>query len=275
MSHEREPAQPPPGLLLVGHGTRDPRGQQGFQQTALLIARLLPDRIVRHAYLELAEPTIPAGLQALAAAGARRITVAPLLLLAAGHIRRDIPAAVAAAAGEMGMIVERQTPHLGSHPAILELSHLRYAEAVERAPTPPIPSAQTLLLVVARGATDPSALAEMREIFALRARRTGLSAELCFLAMAEPTLEETIAQVAASNYRKVIVQPHLLFAGALADRLADTVQQVAGRNPGQRWVMTETLGAHPLLAEAVIDQLHRAERAGPALDEPTPFQSRS
>ncbi len=54
-----------PGLLLVGHGTRDPRGLAEFQTIARQVAELADGFLVEACYLELAEPSIAAAMRQL------------------------------------------------------------------------------------------------------------------------------------------------------------------------------------------------------------------
>src|SRR5436190_669000 len=85
------------GLLLVGHGTRDAEGLAEFASLARLVMERLPEFAVEPCFLELAEPDIPTAVHRLMASGIRQLTVAPLLLFAAGHAKRDIPMTVAEA----------------------------------------------------------------------------------------------------------------------------------------------------------------------------------
>ena len=60
--------------------------------------RALPGQAYAHvdtAFLELAEPSIPAGLAALAAQGATEIVAFPYFLAAGTHMAQDIPDAIA------------------------------------------------------------------------------------------------------------------------------------------------------------------------------------
>ena len=85
------------GLLLVGHGTVDPCGSTEFMETAADVARVCGGVPVEPCFLELAEPDIQTGVARLAQRGVKHLTVAPLLLFAAGHAKHDIPRGVAAA----------------------------------------------------------------------------------------------------------------------------------------------------------------------------------
>jgi sirohydrochlorin ferrochelatase len=236
------------GLLLVGHGTRDPVGTAEFLAVAGRVAELAAGPPVAHALLEFAEPSIAAGFRALAAQGARRIVVVPVLLLAAGHAKRDIPAAVAAVAAEFPEVAVEQAPHLGCHEAILALSRRRFDEAVARAADE---AADTVLVMIGRGSHDPEATAEMRRFVELRAAPV-LRSYTAFVAMAEPSYRDVLEEVARSGAQRIVVQPHLLFGGVLVDRIAAAVAQFAARFPRQQWLGAGPLGPSDLVAQAIL-----------------------
>src|SRR5258707_5141020 len=95
------------GLLLVGHGTRDAAGLDEFAVVVERV-RVAASEPVEGCFLELARPTIGEGLARLVDRGVRRVTVVPVLLFAAGHAKRDIPAAVEEAAARHPEITVRQ-----------------------------------------------------------------------------------------------------------------------------------------------------------------------
>ena len=245
---------PPPstGVLLVAHGTRDELGLQQTRSVAQQLSQRLPQATIDVCFLELAEPTIAAGARRLAERGVRRMTVAPLLLLAAGHAKRDIPRAVAEAARDFPELSIRQAPHLGCHPRVLELSARRFAESLKGQEA--VADEQTLLLMVGRGSTDPEANAEMARFSRLRFEQQPLGRiEICFTAMARPSLGEALAVVGTMEFARIVVQPHLLFAGELATRVRHEAQQAALRWPAREWLFAEPLGSHPLLVEALAE----------------------
>jgi len=241
------------GLLLVGHGTRNQDGQAEFLQVAQAISELRPEWAIEPCFLELATPSIDQGLARLMEHKIEALTVAPLLLFAAGHAKRDIPQAVGQALTPYGPLKHRQTGPLGCHEAILELSARRYREAV--AELEPVPPEKTILLMVGRGSRDETASAEMRRFANLRAARTPVArVETCFYAMARPSLEETLPRLADLGYRRVVVQPHLLFEGELLAAMRERVDQMAHSQGAQQWVVTAPLGPAPNVARALVDR---------------------
>jgi sirohydrochlorin cobaltochelatase len=249
-------------VLLVGHGTRDPVGVAEFLAVAKAAAERLAPRPLEPSFLEIAEPTIARGIARLAQRGARRVTVVPLLLFAAGHAKRDIPALVAEAAAQHGEFPVRHAPPLECHPRVLELSARRFREALtNRSPVEP---AETMLVMVGRGSSDAEAAVEMRRFSQLRRELTPVGAlETCFVAKQRPTLPEAIDAARSSNFRRIIVQPHLLFTGQLTGDIRREAERVSGKLPdglpaaiscaGKQWIVPAPLGPEPELIDAIVD----------------------
>jgi sirohydrochlorin cobaltochelatase len=78
------------GLILFGHGARDPRWAEPFERltTKLRAQRSEP---VSLAFLELMTPDLPTAIEHLAADGCDAVTVVPVFFGQGGHIRRDLP----------------------------------------------------------------------------------------------------------------------------------------------------------------------------------------
>jgi len=230
------------GLLLVGHGTRSAEGTKQFLELADQLAQRIAPIMMEPAFLEIQQPGIAAAVERLLARKIEQLMVLPLLLFAAGHAKRDIPQAVASALAACGRaeLPWVQAAHLGCHRAILTLSGRRMAEVLVDKLA--IPAEESCLLLVGRGSPDESAAAEMREFASLRQQQEGgMRTEVAFLAMARPLLAEQLGQLAAANYRRVIVQPHLLFEGDLVDSLRRQVASVARTSLEIEWLVTTLL----------------------------------
>ena len=84
------------GLLIVGHGSRDPNANAEFESVVAAYRASRPDVDVTHGYVELARPSLAMALRELAQR-ADFIVVLPLFLFAAGHVKNDIPLALSQA----------------------------------------------------------------------------------------------------------------------------------------------------------------------------------
>jgi sirohydrochlorin ferrochelatase len=109
-------------LLIVAHGSR--RAASNDEVRALGDTVAARDdglyQQVSCAFLELAEPSIPAGLEALIEAGARDITVVPYFLSAGRHVAEDIPAEVAKVTVPDGVTI-RIAPYVGRSESMADL----------------------------------------------------------------------------------------------------------------------------------------------------------
>ncbi|MBI3838860.1 MAG: sirohydrochlorin chelatase [Planctomycetia bacterium] len=263
--HPRNAIEPACGLLLVGHGSRERAGNDEFLATARLVAELAPDWAVEPSFLEFAEPSITPGFEALVRRGVRRVVVVPVLLFSAGHMQRDIPAAISAVAVKYPGVSVRQAEHLGCHAELLALSKLRYDEALSM--VPPASAEPTALVMVGRGSRDSQATAEMFRFVELRRQLTPVAdARACFVAMAAPSIESILAQVIESAAKRVVVQPHLLFGGVLLDRIGEIVERRARQYPQKQWITTQHLGLSRLIARAILDRASCAQACGECHD---------
>lgn len=78
-------------LLIVDHGSRLPEANELLEAVAARVRERLPERLVRTAHLDLAEPGIPDAIDACAAEGAGEIVLAPWFLSPGAHTARDLP----------------------------------------------------------------------------------------------------------------------------------------------------------------------------------------
>ena len=84
------------GILVVGHGSREPASNLEFEQLVANVRARRAEFDVRHAYVELAAPSLADGLEAIARSN-DRVVIIPCFLFAASHIKNDIPQARAEA----------------------------------------------------------------------------------------------------------------------------------------------------------------------------------
>ena len=117
-------------ILLVDHGSRMADANAALDEVAEQLRLRLPDRLVRVAHLEIAEPGIGEGIDACVAAGATEIAVHPYFLTPGRHTSHDIPLQVEEAAARHPGVRVRLTPALGPHAKLLDV-------IIERISDPP------------------------------------------------------------------------------------------------------------------------------------------
>ncbi len=79
------------GLILFGHGARDPRWAEPFERLRDRVAARRADVPVTLAYLEIMKPDLDAAADALVVEGCRHLAIVPIFFGQGAHLRRDLP----------------------------------------------------------------------------------------------------------------------------------------------------------------------------------------
>lgn len=103
-------------LILLAHGSPDPRWRAPFERLARALQEDLGEKSVRLAFLEFAAPSLADVASEAAAQGVRRLRVLPLFMAGGGHVDRDIPVlAERIRQHHPGLAIEI-LPAVGDHP---------------------------------------------------------------------------------------------------------------------------------------------------------------
>src|SRR5436190_4874010 len=113
-------------ILLIDHGSVRAEANHMLACAANLLQHMVGDSVlVRHAHMELAEPSIAQGVAECVRSGATEIIAFPYMLSPGKHVTRDIPRLVAEAAREFPDVAYRVTEAFGIHEKLAELIALR------------------------------------------------------------------------------------------------------------------------------------------------------
>ena len=107
-------------LVLLAHGSRDPRWAEPFVDLARRVQTRLPQTAITLAFLESMPPDLASAVREVVARGARTVTVVPIFLGQGGHVRSDIPRLVGAVAGAHPGVNVTVAGAAGEAPAVLE-----------------------------------------------------------------------------------------------------------------------------------------------------------
>ena len=252
-------------LVIAAHGSRDEAGVEEFWALAEGWRALRPDRLQAEGFLEFASPTIGQAIDDVVAQGASRVVVVPAMLMAAGHVKNDVPSEVHEARGRHPGVTLAMARPLDIHPALLELCVVRYREALEgRAEIEP---GRTLLLLVGRGTSDPDANANIARVSRFLWEATGAAwASIGFTGVTGPSVDEALTVSRRLGYDRIVVQPYFLFDGILLKRMREAVARHAEADPGVDIVAVPHLRHHPLLLRAFEDRAHEALHGSPNMN---------
>jgi sirohydrochlorin cobaltochelatase len=107
------------GMILFGHGARDPRWAEPFERLRTKVATQRTDAAVTLAYLEMMTPDLDAAADALLADGCTRLAVVPIFFGQGGHLRRDLPMLVDALRARLPGIAIAVADAAGEDDAVL------------------------------------------------------------------------------------------------------------------------------------------------------------
>ncbi|TWT80864.1 Sirohydrochlorin cobaltochelatase [Planctomycetes bacterium CA13] len=247
------------GVLLVGHGTRDTKGTAQFFELTEQLRNQLPTVAVEPCLLEFQSPTIPDAWNRLVEQGVTMVRVAPLLLFAAGHAKRDIPDAVEKCRVGTPNVSCSQTLPISRHPEIVELVVSRLSESLNRMDTP---RDRVSLVMVGRGSYDPCATADMRVLSEIVASRLGMqNRTTAFYAMADPRLPSVLEAIARLDQNDaILVHPHLLFDGRLYQAIGKQVGEIRSAFPEKDVYLSSYLGPDVGVAKAIAGRIMERPR---------------
>lgn len=109
----------PAAILLIAHGSRRSEANADLIHMAESLRRQVTGEIVELAYLELAPPDIPTGLQTCVQQGATSIRILPYFLSAGAHVMNDLKRFRADFQSQYPEITCQLCPPLGLHPLIV------------------------------------------------------------------------------------------------------------------------------------------------------------
>jgi sirohydrochlorin cobaltochelatase len=237
-------------LLIVGHGTKSAAGVEQFAALVDRVRVACVGRDVEGGFLELAPPPIQDAVGTLAAAGHTTVDVVPLVLVAAGHSKGDIPAALALERRRHPGLSFRYGRPLGPHPLLLADLTDRLAAVVPAERWP-----DTAVVLVGRGATDPDANAEVAKTARLLLEGRGIgTVEVGYISLAEPGVPAALERARRLGYHRVVVLPYFLFAGVLPDRIVAQAQEWAAAHPEVDVRTAGLIGPSARLADLVRER---------------------
>jgi sirohydrochlorin cobaltochelatase len=252
--------------MLCGHGSRDSEAIDEFEILAAGLRARLPDTEIATGYLEFARPLIRDGLDALVHGGARRILAVPGMLFAASHVKNDLPWELNSFAASRPDIELRYGRDLAIEPKLLAASADRI-EAAERAAPRAVARADTLLLVVGRGTTDPDANSNIAKLARMLWEGMGFGwAETSFSGVASPLVEPGLRQALRLGFPRVIVFPYFLFTGVLVKRIYAAADHVAALHSDVEILNAPYLGVHPLVLDSFVDRARETADGEPAMN---------
>ncbi|MDT3726679.1 sirohydrochlorin chelatase [Streptomyces sp. DSM 41972] len=232
-----------PVLLVVAHGSRDPRHAATVHDLVRRVRAQRPGLRVETGFLDFNVPSVGAVLESLDAEGVRDVVALPLLLTRAFHAKADIPAVLSEAPPRLRI---RQADVLGPSPLLLAALERRLYEAG----LTPADKSSTGVVLASAGSSDPEAIAVIADV-AREWRHTGWCAvRPAFASASLPRTEDAVRELRELGCARVAVAPYVLAPGRLPDRIA--------RGASAADVLADVLGPAPEVARVLLDRYEAA-----------------
>ncbi len=231
--------RPPPALVAVAHGSRDPRSTATISALVDRVRWLRPDLDVRLAFLDLCAPRLDAVLATVS-----RAVVVPLLLGRAFHANVDVPGAVARTVAIRPGLAVTVADVLGPDPR-LEAAALRRLAEIGVSPADPEFGA----VLAAAGSQQAPANTAVAAVAHRLEQRTRWHVIPAFACAARPTVPDAIATLQASGARRIAVASWFLAPGLLPDKVSRLAAIAAPEA-----LLTAPLGADDSVATLIADR---------------------
>ncbi|WP_458077033.1 sirohydrochlorin chelatase [Streptomyces sp. EMB26] len=232
-----------PVLLVVAHGSRDPRHAATVHDLVRRVRAQRPGLRVETGFLDFNVPSVGAVLESLDAEGVRDVVALPLLLTRAFHAKADIPAVLSEAPPRLRI---RQADVLGPSPLLLAALERRLYEAG----LTPADKSSTGVVLASAGSSDPEAIAVIADV-AREWRHTGWCAvRPAFASASLPRTEDAVRELRELGCARVAVAPYVLAPGRLPDRIA--------RGASEADVLAHVLGPAPEVAQVLLNRYDAA-----------------
>ncbi|WP_071394596.1 sirohydrochlorin chelatase [Bacillus tuaregi] len=235
-------------ILYICHGSRV---KQAVKEAGAFIDRVMKKveaPIQELGFLELAEPSLEEGFKRCVEQGASTIMAVPVLLLTAAHAKEDIPSELHALQARFPNIEVRLGHPIGVHEKIVDV-------LLERIIETSIPVKENaMVLLVGRGSSDLDVKRDLTKIANLFSEKSMIKhVEVCFLAVAEPSLDHALERTKQVDVEQVFVIPYLFFTGILMKKIEGRLEKI-NEKTGPDYILCQYLGYHPLVEDILIEQ---------------------
>ncbi|MFD6858597.1 sirohydrochlorin chelatase [Rhodococcus sp. NPDC060090] len=192
-----------PALLLVAHGTRNPRGVEMVAELASEVSRTAgPTRV---AFVDVLGPSPAEVLRD----SERPAVLVPAFLASGYHVHTDVPREVADS-GHRGVVV---TDALGPDPVLARVLMRRLQDAGW--------CPGDAVVLAAAGSSDPRALCDVGSAARMLESLTRTTVRIGYVATGAPRVAEVVDDLREQGARRVFIASYLLAEGLFHGRLLE------------------------------------------------------
>ena len=235
------PADESTAVLLLSHGSRDPRAAYVVGELVRAVAAGT-GITVRAGYLGFAGPTVRVALQELAAEGFTGVRVVPLLFAPGHHLTHDVPLAVAASGACEAMGVSVAPPLLGGGRRQRELLLTALADRLLQAGADRHVDA---LVLASAGSSSPKARACVETLVRDLGRAHAVPVMAAYASAASPSPAQALQALSDRGFHRPAVTSLFVAPGVLTDSVAAVCADAPVADP---------LGVSPAFVRLLVAQ---------------------
>jgi sirohydrochlorin cobaltochelatase len=255
-------------ILLVGHGSRDPEGNEELLRFADSVREKATEFVIETCFLEFAKPNIAQGISNCVEQGARRVVLVPIILFAAGHAKIHIPVEIDQAKKRYPGVEFAYGRPIGIHQKVLDILKSRLDEVGLKKPAKLSESIgeesigrdeDTAILLLGRGSSDGDANGDFLKMSRLLWEQVPVKyVESSFIGVTEPSFPEGLERCLRLGAKKIYVLPYFLFTGILIKRIEQMTAEFAALHKEVRIELAGYFGFHPQLVDLLLDRVAEA-----------------
>lgn len=240
-------------IVYVAHGTKDVRGIAEVKTFVAAHQKQFYPYMQTLSFLDFVKPSPLEAIHLSVMQGATHIALVPILLLAAGHARRDIPELIVTAKKMYPHVTFSCAPVFGVNDQVVDSVIDRIDERGEV-------NENSRILLVVRGSSDPRILSDITALKqSVRARFLAVDVDASFLFGQRPLFSDRLHNLYMYCTDNVYVVPLLLFTGRLMQQIEEQVRNIA-KEPNGRIILCRHLGMHEQLFYLLTERTKNALR---------------
>lgn len=206
-------------IIYIAHGSRLAAGIEEAKRHVDRLMAELPFPIQKLAFIDFAKPSVEEAVEACVKEGASRIAFIPLLLLEAGHAKKDLPAMLAQTQRKYPEVYVTASKPFGVEESIVDsvIARIKERTAIDK---------KTRILLVARGSSDARIRKPLNQLVRRMQRKLDVNRiRVCYLVGQEPSFEEALDEELEKDAPSLVVVPYLLFDGLLLRYIIEEVER--------------------------------------------------
>jgi sirohydrochlorin cobaltochelatase len=240
-------------ILLVGHGSRDAKGNKEIEAFATKWKAQNPDWRIEVCYIEFADILLDEGFDK-AAKNASKVLVIPLILNAAGHVKMEIPEHLEKARERHPNVEFIYGKHLGVSMEMLKVVKRRLTQTLAKMAMPDPKT--TGVIILGRGSSDKIANGEVAKLARWLQEETAHELiDIAFTGITFPRLETAVQRQVTLGMTQVAILPYYLFTGTLITRIAEQYEFLQKQYPQVRFALGDYLGFEPEIYQLLNDNV--------------------